>query len=194
MSLSLERRLSIALAGVVLAAGLTASLVSFHFSYTEAQEFQDEMLRQVATLALSSPTGNIEPVGDEDSRILVLRPDQQRPAWLPANLKPGFHTLNTADDSMRVYVRHARDGRQVAIAQETDLRDEIALHSALRTLLPTLALIPLLLWLGRSIVRRVFRPVRELAQTVDSQSAEMPQTLPHEEVPEASGFSAGALP
>lgn len=184
MSRSLQQRLSAALAGAILLAGLLAALVSFYFSYSEAQEFQDDTLRQVAVLAKSSPAAAPASSAESDSRIVVIHSEADRPSWLPGNLKPGLHTLTGDDDPMRVFVGDWAAGQRIVIAQATEVRDEIALHSTLRTLIPTLALIPLLVWLSMRIVRRVFRPVRELGLRVDSQPAAQPGPLPTSELPD----------
>ena len=70
MSASLQRQLSVTLAAVIVAAGLAAAAGSFVAGYYEVQEFQDDTLRQISSLAPSAT-----PYSDKEneSRILVVR-------------------------------------------------------------------------------------------------------------------------
>jgi two-component system OmpR family sensor kinase len=75
-------------------------------------------------------------------------------------------------------------GRErLAVAQRTQQRDEIAQHSAIRTLIPLLLLIPLLVLLVREVVRRTLRPVAALARHVDSNPMAAAARLPQADVP-----------
>jgi two-component system OmpR family sensor kinase len=188
---SLERELSRALSFAIVAAGIAAAAVAFAFGYEQAEDLQDDALRQIAALAptpmQADSSGGV--AADPDSRILVVTLSAaSRPAWLPADLAPGFHTLPGATEPMRVYVRNAAGGR-IAVAQSTEVRKESALSSAAITLLPLLALLPLLVWLARRITRTELAPLRDLAASVDAQLAERPEPLASDNVPlEAASF------
>ncbi len=189
MSRSLERHLSRTLALAIVMAGLVAGSASFVFAYLEAQEYQDDTLRQIAALAKSQgkgpALGGAGALQDQESQVVVLRlPRDPRPQWLPADLPAGFHTLAGPDGQMRVFAREDGHGGRIAAAQATDMRDETAINSGLRTLAPLAFLLPLLVWLSIRIVRRELAPVRRLAQTLDEQRAERPQALPNEDIPD----------
>lgn len=178
MSYSLQSRLSRILAIAVLVCGVFASFVAFYFAYVEAQEFQDDALRQIAAIA-SSVSGKSEATGnateDSDSRVQVIHlPNDSRPAWLSANIAPGFHTLSesSGEEKERVFVRRVAGSDRIVVAQSTEIRNEIALNSALRTLLPLLILLPILVILTATIVRRAFKPLRTLSANLDCQAAE----------------------
>lgn len=187
MSKSLERHLSRTLALALLLAGLAAGAAAFWFAYGEAQEFQDDSLRQIAALAerqVKGPAfeGDAAP-DDQESRIIVLHlPQDARPSWVPADITAGFHTLSSAEGRFRVLVRRKPRGGLIAVAQGTDVRDELAIDSALRTVAPLALLLPLLVWLTVRIVRRELAPVRRLAQNLDEQAADRPQSLPEENI------------
>ena len=53
------------------------------------------------------------------------------------------------------------------MAQETGVRDEIARDSALRTLMPFLLLVPILLLIVADLVRKMFRPIASLSAEID---------------------------
>jgi two-component system OmpR family sensor kinase len=182
VSASLQRQLSLTLAGVIVAAGLAAAAGSFVAGYYEVQELQDDTLRQISALAPSAT-----PYSDKEneSRILVMRlPSDSRPKWLPARPAPGFQTFEGEPERMRAFVRVLPSGETVVVAQATNVRDELALNSALRTLVPLLLLIPLLAWLTARVVARKLAPVRGLAAGLDGQSADRLQTLSDAGIPE----------
>jgi two-component system OmpR family sensor kinase len=186
VSRSLQRELSRALAVAILAAGAIAALISFAFAFEQAQELQDDTLRQIAILAMSSPgTPSLgADAADTDSKILITSlAGAERPAWLPADLAPGFHTINGGPTPMRVYV-HARGASRLAVAQPTDVRNESAITSALITLVPLLLLLPVLAWLARRLIRSRLSGVRRLARALDEQPTDQPQPLAGEDIPE----------
>lgn len=188
MSRSLERHLSRTLALAILLAGFVAGAASFWFAYGEAQEFQDGTLRQIAALAERQANGtafegDVVP-DDRESRVIVLHlPQDIRPGWLPANMTAGFYTLNSPEGRYRVLAHRTKRGL-IVIAQGIDVRDELAIDSALRTVAPLALLLPLLVWLTVRIARRELAPVRRLAQNLDEQSADRLQSLPDEDIPD----------
>lgn len=195
MKRSLQRQLSKMVGGAIALAGLVAAVASFVLAYSEATEFQDDMLRQIATLsaagAAGSPSGSVPhevagegAIGDPESRIMVIRlPRERRPGWLPADLPAGFHTLSEGAQRLRVFVRDTPPGKRTAVAQPTDTRDEIALNSALRTLLPLL-LLPLLAWLIVRIVRSELAPITRLSANLDAQPADRPRAIADADLPD----------
>lgn len=193
---SLQRHLSLMLGSTILLAGLAAATASFFLAYSEAREFQDDMLRQIATLStggaaessLAWPRRQNAGVGalsDPESRIVILHlPDDPRPAWLSGDLAAGFHTLNTASERLRVFIRDTPPGQRTVVTQPTDARDEIAIDSALRTLIPLLLLLPLLAWLIVRIVRSELAPITRLSRRLDEQPADRPEPVPDPGLPE----------
>lgn len=193
MRRSLQKRLSLMLGGALLVAALIAGVASFVLAYVEAKEFQDDMLRQVAHLA--SISGNRinqanaereEPpaLADPESRLLVFRlPSDPAPPWFSTQLDAGFHSVEGQDGQLRVYVYQDGQGQVSVAAQPTDTRDEIALGSALRTLLPLVLLFPLLAFLIIRIVRIELAPIHTLSHHLDEQPADQPEELPDAQVP-----------
>jgi two-component system OmpR family sensor kinase len=189
VSRSLQRQLSLTLGIAIVLTGFVAAIASFGLAYIDAQDFQDDTLREVAALAGSGADSRAlvpnRGENETDSSVILMRlPDGKRPSWLPADLRPGFHTLAQGSDRMRVYVRELGNGERVAVAQATELRDESALSSALRTLIPLLLLFPLLAFLTFRLVGRELAPIRRLAENLDRQSPDRPQPLPDERVPD----------
>jgi two-component system OmpR family sensor kinase len=179
------------LGGGIVLLGLVAALASFLLAYAEAKEFQDDTIRQIAVLADSGMVGPAPASGagdiaisDPESRILVLQlPRHPRPQWLSADIRPGFHTLSGNGGQLRVYIRDDASGARTVVAQPTDARDEIAINSALRTLIPLLLLLPLLAMMIVRIVRMAFAPIARLSEGLDSQSADRPDPIPDTDLP-----------
>lgn len=207
MNRSLQRHLSLTLGSVIVLAGLVAALASFGLAYFEAKEFQDDMLRQIAMLHVSD-TGQLPlskrsrrdaediPISDPESRILVIHlPRDARPAWMhlsrdsklawfAGDLLPGLHTLNTGSGDLRVFIRDTPTGERLVVAQLTAVRDELAVNSALQTLIPLLLLLPLLVWLIMRIVRSELAPITRMAKALDEQSADRPQAVSDDGLPD----------
>ncbi|TCV85364.1 two-component system OmpR family sensor kinase [Sulfurirhabdus autotrophica] len=182
------------LGSAILLTGLIAATASFFLAYSEAKEFQDDMLRQIAMLnqSITADTRlqNQQKIASEillsdpESRVVVIHiPGDRRPDWLAANLSSGFHTLSTTSEQLRVYVRDSSTGKRTVVAQPTDARNEIAIDSALRTLIPLLLLLPLLVWLVVWIVRTELAPITRLSRSLDEQSADRPQPIDDNSLP-----------
>lgn len=193
MARSLQRHLSLTLSAAISGAGVIASIVSFYFSYSEAEEFQDDALRQVAALSVGGGPevqrllAASKSIRDPESRIQVIRlPQDPKPDWLPENIAMGFHTLEGPSDqgAQRILVRGGEDNHRIVVIQSTQSRDEIARDSALRTLIPLLILLPLLVGLTAKIVRRELATIRRLSDRLDAQPADQPAPLPESDLPD----------
>ena len=162
LSESVQLKLSRALSLAFLVVGLVAGTFSFMTAFDEANELQDDVLKQVAQLMdrqrlSSTPPATAEPVkpGDEEVRVIVqplgaapsaalgVPVGEQLP--LPAQLSEGMHTLDVAGERFRVLVRTTAAGERFAVAQELSFRNAIAREGALRTVMPLLILVPVLL-------------------------------------------------
>jgi len=184
------------LGGTVLAIGLLATAVTFFVAYSEAREFQDHTLRQLAVLIdhnvrpLSQhdkvlvPTRVEENLSDPEERIQVYHIQQSASGKLfTTSLIQGIQNLDSPDGRLRCYVRKDRGGNLLAVTQPTEIRDELALESALHVFAPMMLLLPLMSWLITLIVRRELKPVTKLAHYLDEQPAGQPRSLPDWGVP-----------
>ncbi len=192
MNRSLQRHLSLVLGSIILLAGLVAAVTSFGLAYMEAQELQDDMLRQIAILSTSSaintaalgtqkPILNDAGISDPESLVTIYRmPSDTVPIWLNGDLSPGMHTITTATLQLRVFVRD----RHIAVSQPTEVRDEIAINSAMRTLIPFLLLLPVLAWLIVRIVRSELAPITQLSKGLDEQPTDRPRPITDVALPE----------
>ena len=196
---SLQFQLSAWLSGAVILLALGAGGYSFWSSFQEANELQDDQLRQMAALinqhdvrlnggATDPQDKTLEPDLRVVVQVLGESPAQRTPGQaallaLPHDLPDGLQTVQVADGSWRLLVRSLRTGQRVAVGQQTAARDEIARDSALRTVLPLLALIPALAVLVSFIVRYRLKPVSRLAAALDRRTEYDLEPLPQTQVP-----------
>ncbi|OIQ87920.1 sensor protein QseC [mine drainage metagenome] len=190
MTSSLSLRLSLSLSAAILLLALVAGAISFSTAYGQAHALQDDVLHEVAALldqGLMRPGPVRLQDGNEETRIIVQplaeaappaagRPaanadiDAGAPLPLSPTLSDGLQTIEAGGEAFRLLIHRLPDGRRIAIAQETGLRDLIARDGALRTVMPLLGLIPILLLLVVRLVRRMFRPIIRLAAAIDRRS------------------------
>ena len=192
---SLQWRLTVLLGSAMLFTGLLAALASFLLSYDEAKEFQDDMLRQIAYMDTKSKGAFRQPdireqhqseisLSDPESQISINYFQGAPPGWLDGNVSPGFHTFKKNGQPTRVFLLKDAAGNTTVVIQPTETSDEIAINSALRTLLPLLLLLPVMAWLIMHIIRNGLKPVGYLAKYVDEQSADQPHQLSDREIPQ----------
>jgi two-component system OmpR family sensor kinase len=194
LSDSLQFQLSAWLTGVVVVLTLGAGYVSFRSSFREANALQDDQLRQVAALVqLQGLPGSLRATG---ARPAALEPDlyiavqvlgqaaapsapgQAKPWSLPLDLPDGLQTVTVAGERWRVLVGPLGNGQRLAVGQQTEARDEIARHGALRTVLPLLVLPPVLMLLVGIVVRQRLRPVARLTEELDRRAEHDLSALP----------------
>jgi two-component system, OmpR family, sensor kinase len=192
MTRSLQRTLNRRIIAATTLFALLASAVSGWVAFNEAREWQDNLLRQVATLVESqSTTGGLldRDIDPEDTLVLQRlgdRPPHSLP--LPSDLDDGLYTLQLNGVGWRVlvYTGHqskARPGGRFAVSQQTEARDEVAWNNSLHTLLPVLLLAPLLLIVVGYAVRQSVKPVSDLAEAVDRRGESSLAPLPDTPVP-----------
>lgn len=182
MTRSLQWRLSIWLAVVILGFAVVAGVSTFLEALGEANELQDSQLREIAALVhrYHLPVGRIQPPTDVpgtdfDARVIVraLTPGPsaekvEKPEFA-YDIKNGFHTVHVDGDDWRVFVSPALDGQpRLLIGQQTKTRNDVARASAISAVLPFVALVPVLLALVGWLVRQMLRPVRQLAADVNA--------------------------
>ncbi len=181
---SVQFKLSFSLSLAILVIAVLAGSFSFVSAFNEAHELQDDMLRQVAALfdRQHLPLAHLGDDGrakdsDEESRVIVqylndgskaaASGDLGAPLPLPATLADGLHTLDVGGEPFRVLVKTTSNSERIAVAQETGVRNEIARASALRTLMPLLILVPILLLIVADLVRKLFLPIASLSAEID---------------------------
>lgn len=196
---SLQGKLSLWLSVAMMSVALLAGIFAFVSAFDEAHELQDDVLRQIATLFdrhhLTLPQqsdAQIEADSDAESRVFVQLLSPHSPSTdketkprltLPQNLPDGIQTVTTADQTYRVLVRTLSTGQRMAVAQATAIRDEIARDSSLRTLLPLLILMPILLFVVADLVRKIVKPIATLSIEIDQRDEQALHPIATEPLP-----------
>jgi two-component system, OmpR family, sensor kinase len=183
LSRSLQFRLFLWLSLVILLVAVPAGFLSYSYAFREAIELQDDQLRQTAAWLkrqrFSAPP--IEAPGskeaDPESRLIVLtaRPEG---SWLPEAAAPGLEArtpdgLRTAairGVPWRFLIETDEQGLRIAVGQQTAVRNEIANASALRTVAPPIGLILLSPLVIGFTVRRMLRPLKDVARDLETRS------------------------
>jgi two-component system OmpR family sensor kinase len=191
---SLQWRLSVGLFAVILLTGGVAGGLSFVWALHDANEILDGTLQDSAGLIangrMAVPDGVSQLPGSEpDNDVLVVPLARSAAVAHPgiqellSRLPDGLQNFQWQGRSWRVLIGRTPAGDRVAVAHLCLLRDEIAQHSAVRTLIPVLLLIPLLILLVRGVVRRTLAPVSRLARHVETNAMDLAANLPDVEVP-----------
>lgn len=178
---SVQLRLSVALSLAILIVAVVAGVFAYVSAFDEAHEMQDDTLRQMAELfdrqhmTLKYPESAAQ--DDEESRIILQyladgskasgNDDAGTPLPFPTTLADGLWTVPIAGEAFRVLVKTTALGERIAVAQETGARDKDARASALRSVLPFLILLPVLLLVVGDLVRKLFRPIAVLSSEID---------------------------
>ena len=197
---SLQRRLSLWLSLTIVTVALIAGIFAFALSFHEAEELQDDLLRQLASFFVRhqltvSQVGELsdDVASDRENRVFVqlLSTEQpptsstaaDLPLLLPRNLRDGLQTVTIGGQDYRILVTAIGAGERLVLAQETAVRDEIAHSGGLLTLTPFLILVPILLLVIADMIRKIFKPVAELSKVIDQRGDDDLQPI-----------SAGPLP
>lgn len=180
---SIRFRLTYYLSLFISLIALLASLLSFAASFYKAQELQDDVLYQVATLIVHGIKGwDIPDSGivladdDYDSWVYVQRlggikknPIGNMPI-VADDIADGFHTIQSQQDRYRVFVKTTATGAKIAISQETSTRNKVAYISTIYTLLPFLILLPLLLFIVHFLLRKAFDLIQLISTKLDQRT------------------------
>ena len=180
---SLQFKLSVWLSSAILLIALAAGFFSLKSAIGDANELQDDQLKHVASLinrhylpiAQAEAQKNV-PDTDPHSRFIVQRLPARGAAApastagslaLPADLPDGIQTVTVGHDTWRLFVRTLDTETRVVIGQPTTDREEITQDIALRTLMPFMVLLPLLLLLSGVLIRQIFKPLKQLTADLD---------------------------
>jgi two-component system, OmpR family, sensor kinase len=191
---SLRRKLLVSLLAALLAATGLGGYAIYRVALEELDEVMDYNLRQFA-LSLRNQFLNqgAPPLGrpDESLDFVIQIWDSQglrlylsHPhSSLPSQARLGYATVDTPDARWRVFSVEA-PGRVIQIAQPLAVRSRLAAQAALRTVLPLLALLPVMGGLIWYLVGRGLRPLARLTRAVKSRRPEALDPVSAEGAPE----------
>jgi len=201
---SLQFKLSAWLCSAIVIIAIAGGAYSFFTAFIEANEMQDDQLRQTAALfkshvaEISSPASRkmvpdpnlefrvlVEILGSSGVEVLGIHQD---PLPLSSDIREGLQTITTKDEPWRIFVATLNPDQRLVVAQKIAIRDEVARESATATLIPYAILIPVLLLIIAYLVRQMFKPVTQLAKELDLRKEQdlhevSKENLPREIVP-----------
>lgn len=193
MTPSLRRSALAWMTGLLTAVGLVAILIAYWYARSEAAEFLDGQLRQIALnvgpglRSANAPAGSDR---DPEDRFAITIWDsagrivhQSGPeAAIPRQTQAGFADVRAAGASWRVY--QARSGeRIVQVAQRDTVRAEIADGAALGAAAPVLIVIPLSWLVVGWALNRALRPLNAISDELAARSAAATEPIVLDSVP-----------
>jgi len=174
---SLQRALTRQILGIAAILTVVGGLLSAGLAFMEAKEIQDSLLREVTALVQRNglkplAVSGQETEGEEIALFIqgIDPPTENGYFSLPADLENGLQTRSLKGENWRILVTtKAASGERFLVAQQTELRDDLALASALNVFLPILALVLIMLLLIRWMIIRQFQPLQPLVQRLRQQ-------------------------
>lgn len=194
---SLKKQLIFWLVSLLTLVGVLAGSVSFYFALEEANGLLDHQLQQIAR---SVDEGSQLPAmqarfskenTEERKRDFVIQVwvekepvRSSRPQFdIARTAASGFSDIMWHGDKWRVYTMvHAH--RTVQVSQADAVRMDIAVHTAMRVLLPLIVLIPLSGLMIGIVVTHLLRPLQTVTNAAISRDIASPTPLPVCNVPE----------
>lgn len=189
---TIRQQLLLSLLGGTMACTLVAGAALYWKVREEAGELFDAQLKQVAVSLppALSPQAELLDKAEPEADILIQAWDRNGrllyssypAAALPHYPPTGFRTVEVRGDHWRVYSETRRD-RFVQVAQPFNARTELAAEVAFRSLLPFIAVIPVLAALIWIVVGRSLQPLQRVARAVGQRSPRALQPLATEGLP-----------
>ena len=194
---SLRARLLWFLLLAVVATALLQASMAYRAALAEADELFDIQMRQMAlSLSPGIPVGG-QLVGgadhsDQDHYDFVVQVwtvdglslfQSTARAALPQRAVLGFSTIKARGTTYRLF-SFDTGSQVIQVAQDERVRQSMAAKLALRTVLPTLALVPLLMTLVWWVVSSSLVPVRRVQQQVAARDVDELGELAEETVPD----------
>lgn len=191
---SIRRRLLTYLLTGLIFAALLAGAGGYVKAREEVNELFDYQLKQLAQSFRSPAFGPLsmpKPLKTEAEDEIVVQVWDKTGALhftsaigasLPAIKTPGFDNVSWRNETWRAYLIIDQD-RVIQAAQALSARHEMSADFALRNLLPSLFLIPVLAILIWITVGRGLRPLRDITASLDKRSPEALDPLPLAHLP-----------
>lgn len=194
---SLRARLLWFLLATVVLISLTQAATAYRAALAEADELFDLQMRQMAlSLSPGFPVGGQlaqGAAGDDDEQmdfvVQVWTADGLRlfrstaRAELPQRAVLGFSSIQARGTTYRLY-SFDTGSQVIQVAQDERVRQSMAAKLALRTVLPTLAWVPMLMMLVWWVVSSSLAPVRRVQQQVAARQADELGALAEDHLPD----------
>lgn len=192
---SIRRKLLLALIGAMSTVILLGALATYSAAREQVNAIFDYHLEQIA-LSLRDQTFRRPPEvlsGEKDFDFVIRVWDNQGLSIyysqphrdLPEIARLGYATEDSSEGAWRVFALQSH-GETIAVAQPMRVRAKLAAAAAWHTLLPFIALLPLLAVLIWLVVSRELRPLTALARSVSMRTASALEPISEQGIPEES--------
>ncbi|WP_283149788.1 ATP-binding protein [Silvimonas soli] len=201
--ISIRKQLVASLLAVLCGAIALGAGITFYRAREEANALFDYQLRQMALAlrdqnfigALPRPSNErgdfdfvIQVWNDRGMRIYMSHPHRV----LPDQAQLGFSTVETKEGTWRAF-SIPLVGEVVQVAQPLRIRNQLALMAAVRTVMPFLAMLPLLAVIGWLAVGRGLKPLDDLAGAVAARTPATLDPIAVNKVPVEAGVLVNAI-
>lgn len=195
--MSLQRRLLLGVAVVLLLVGAIAATIGGISVQREVRDMLDQNFIQIARLALNAPEGtpHLVPTDARDehelreAELVVTRWNGgtvtnllSRDVQFARPTQAGFGEALADRRSWKTYALQTADG-WVLVAQATEAREELVQSAMLTAVLPILLGLPLIGVVIALLIRRTLAPVQQLAQSMEQRAPLSTEPLPDNDLP-----------
>lgn len=184
---SLKRELNHWIIFTALAFVLVGGAIAGRVAFSQARELQDHTLLEIAKLIRAGKLKESRLLHhDIDKETIIINElgEKQHVPIIPLNLTDGFHSKKLDGSYWRIFITTQPDSkRRFSVAQQTKLRDEIAMSSSLSVLLPLVLLVAIMSLIIHFIIKRQFQSLSQLAKIIDHQDGSNPQALKNKNIP-----------
>ncbi len=192
---SLRNRLLVSLFGLVAILGALGGFGAYLISRNEVGQSLDGQLRQLALnvgdtdYPVATNLGDGVKLDPEDAFVVTIwdhngAPRSSDPSFRTSRPgQTGYTDFTAEGERWRAYA-HATSDRTVQVSQRVVVRDEFAADSALRAVLPFVALIPLGWLVVGVVVARVLRPISGVTEQLRHWGASTTSPLVLDAVPD----------
>jgi two-component system sensor histidine kinase QseC len=178
---SLRRTLLYGLGGLLFAAAAVVALAAYFDVHHEIDELLDDHLAQSAALIAAQTAEELE-----EGEQIGFHEASRRPrrvafqVWqgdelltrshnapdTPLADQPGYSDVTYAGDRWRVFLLEGEYRTRVCVAEQHDVREELARSAALRSVVPLVLIAPLLAFAVWWLVRRALVPLERVGREV----------------------------
>ncbi len=193
MTASLRGTALLWMTGLLTIVGVITIVIAYWFARSEAADFLDGQLRQIALNAGTGIPAADAPAADdqdpEDQFAITIWGEEGRvvhassPAiQIPRQSRPGYANLTADGEGWRVYTTGGAS-RTVQVAQRDRVRQEIAQGTALGAALPIIIVIPLSWIVVGWAMNLILKQLNLLADDLGEQSVTAARPIPLAAVP-----------
>ena len=166
---------------------LLGAIIAGGVAFYQARELQDHTLKEIASLVGAGKINDSAMLyHDIETSTVIINElgEKQHIPIIPLDSKDGLQTMRLDGGNWRVLIiTQPTSKRRFSIAQQTELRDKIAMSSSLSVFLPIILLVVMMLLMIHMIIGKQFRSLGFLSKEIDQQDGAHLKKIPENEIP-----------